>query len=301
MVSEHFDRLTTYVRERYPQFCTGIDESVAVAPARFGQIADMYLEWASRARGPRAIENSVDAFVQFTTDVNLAQARYEASGHYQHQSFAEVYDLHYSQDQQMNGYLWGVYLTNFLWAHHLEICFFFEDRFLARLPAASELVEIAPGHGGWGVWALHELQRARLRGYDISPASIGIASSVALAAGVNDRASYTEKDALDLAQLDAESADAVICSFLIEHLEQPERLFAVIHHLLRSGGTAYLTGALTAAQIDHIYEFHNESELMQMAEAHGLRVTETLSANPKRLLPNARFVPRSMAMLLTKT
>jgi len=273
MVSEHFDRLTTYVRERYPQFCTGIDESVAVAPARFGQIADMYLEWASRARGPRAIENSVDAFVQFTTDVNLAQARYEASGHYQHQSFAEVYDLHYSQDQQMNGYLW----------------------------AASELVEIAPGHGGWGVWALHELQRARLRGYDISPASIGIASSVALAAGVNDRASYTEKDALDLAQLDAESADAVICSFLIEHLEQPERLFAVIHHLLRSGGTAYLTGALTAAQIDHIYEFHNESELMQMAEAHGLRVTETLSANPKRLLPNARFVPRSMAMLLTKT
>jgi len=300
MSSQHFDQLAAYVRERYPQFCTGVDESVAVAPERFGKIADMYLDWALRARGPEAIEKSVDAFVQFTTDVNLAQARYEASGHYQHRSFAEVYDLHYSQDQQMNGYLWGVYLTNFLWAHHLEICFFFEDRFLARLQAASELVEIAPGHGGWGVWALHQLRRTRLRGYDISPASIEIASSVAKAAGVDGRTSYAEKDALDLTQLKAESADAVICSFLIEHLEKPEQLFAVIHHLLRSGGTAFVTGALTAAQIDHIYEFHNESELVQMAETHGLRVKETLSANPQRLLPNARFVPRSMAMLLIK-
>ena len=32
----------------------------------------------------------------------------------------------------------------------------------------------------------------------------------------------------------------------------------------------------------------------------GLRVLETLSTNPKRLLPRARFVPRSMALLVQK-
>ena len=61
-----------------------------------------------------------------------------------------------------------------------------------------------------------------------------------------------------------------------------------------------MTGALTAAQVDHIYEFRRESELVAMSEEHGLRVLETLSAAPKRTLPKARFVPRSMALIVQK-
>lgn len=300
ITTPHFERLAAYVNRRYPRFRTGIEESVNVSPEQFSEIAEMYLTWVLRARGEDAIEKSVDAFVQFTTDVNMAQARYEAQGHYEHQSFAEVNTVHYSQDSQMQGYLWGIYLTNFLWTHHLEICLFFRDRFLSRLKDTSQLIEIAPGHGGWGAWALHTLKKAKLSGYDISPSSIEIASSVARAAGAGDRAIYVEKDALDLTELAPESADAGICSFLIEHLEKPEQLFRVVNHLLRPGGVFFVTGALTAAQIDHIYEFRNESELVCMAEDNGLRVLETLSTNPRRLLRRARFVPRSMALLVQK-
>ncbi len=300
MPATNLERLRSYLEERYPQFRTGVAEAVAVSPQRFAEIAEMYLGWLLRARGDDGIEQSVDAFVQFTTDVNLAQARYEADGHYEYQSFDKVNAIHYSQDSQMQGYLWGIYLTNFLWAHHLELCLFFRDRFLARVGDSRALIEIAPGHGGWGAWALHVLQEANLRGYDISPTSIMIASSVACAAGLDGRAHYEERDALDLTALDAESADAGISSFLIEHLEQPEQLFKVIHHLLKPGGIFFVTGALTAAQIDHIYEFRKESELVTLAEDSGLRVLETLSTNPKRLLPGARFVPRSMALLVQK-
>jgi len=300
MSESHFDRATKYVANRYPQCRKGIEEAVAASPDRFAEIADMYLGWLVQARGDDAIEKSVDAFVQFTMDVNFAQARYEAQGHYEYESFDEVNAIHYSQDSQMQGYLWGIYLTNFLWAHHLEICLFFKDRFLARLEDAPQLIEIAPGHGGWGTWALHSLKHARLQGYDISPSSIEIASAVAQAAGVGDRAKYLEKNALSLTELDADAADAGICSFLIEHLEDPEQLFRVIHYLLKPGGVFFVTGALTAAQIDHIYEFRRESELVRMAEDCQLRVLETLSTNPARLLPRARFVPRSMALLVQK-
>ncbi len=300
MSASHFEALATYVGERYPHFRAGIAEAVAVSPERFGQISEMYLEWALRARGPGAIQQSLDAFVQFTTDVNLAQARYELERSYQHHSFEEVYREHYGRKDKMKGYLWGIYLTNFLWAHHMEICLFYQDRFLSRLPAESEIVEIAPGHGGWGIWALDELPKARLRGYDISPSAIEIAGALAQAAGTGRRARYETRDALDLMQMPKQSADAGICSFLVEHLEDPDKLFRVMHHLLRPGGRAFVTGALTAAQIDHIYEFRNESELVCMAEAQGLRVLETLSTNPNRLLPRARFVPRSMAMLLER-
>jgi SAM-dependent methyltransferase len=279
---------------------TGVDEAIAVAPQRFAQVAEMYLGWLLSARGNDGIEQSVDAYVQFTTDVNLAQARYEADGHYEHQSFDEVNAIHYSQDSRMRGYLWGIYLTNFLWAHHFQICLFFHDRFLARLNQARSLIEIAPGHGGWGAWALHALPDARLAGFDISPTSIEIAASVLRAAKLDSHAHYEQRDALELSALDAESADAGISSFLIEHLEKPQRLFDVIHHLLKPGGIFFVTGALTAAQVDHIFEFRRESELLAMAEQSGLRVLESLSTNPQRVLPGARFVPRSMALLVIK-
>lgn len=292
--------LHEYVREQHPQFARGIEEAAKVQRSRFESTAELFLGWANGARGINGIQRSVDAYVQFTTDVNLAQARYEASGHYENQSFADVYDKHYSQDEQMQGYLWGIFLTNFLWAHHMEISLFYEDRFLHRLSENVEIIEIAPGHGGWGVWALTVLKQAQLRGFDISASSIEIARSVAKAAGVQDRARYEERDALVLGSLDRDQADAVICSFLIEHLEQPQKLFGVVEHLMKPGGRAFVTGALTAAQVDHIFEFRHESELVAMAEQQGLRVVEMLSTNPCRLLPKARFVPRSIALLLEK-
>jgi hypothetical protein len=52
--------------------------------------------------------------------------------------------------------------------------------------------------------------------------------------------------------------------------------------------------------VDHIFEFRRESELVKMCEDHGLRVLETLSVNPRRTLPKARFVPRSMGLILLR-
>jgi SAM-dependent methyltransferase len=232
--------------------------------------------------------------------VNLAQARYEAAGTYENKSFDEVYASHYSRDETMSGYLWGIYLTNFLWAHHAEISVFYRDYFLTRLSASAELVEIAPGHGGWGVWALNVLPEARLHGFDISSSSIEIATSVCQAAGCSRRAEYTQENALRLQRTPADSADGVICSFLIEHLECPQQLLAVLYHLLKPRGVAFLTGALTAAQVDHIYEFRYESELIRLCEQNGLRVLSTFSAGPTRLLPGAQFLPRSMALIIQK-
>lgn len=300
MSESRLEELFSYMRENHPRSMRGLEEARAVSPARFDEIAEMFLGWLLAARGEDGIAMAADAFVQFSTDVNLAQARYEADGHYANSSFAEVYADHYSQDETMSGYLWGIYLTNFLWAHHTEISLFFRDQFLSKLSPAANLVEIAPGHGGWGSWALTVLPEAHLQGFDISPSSIQIATSVSRAAGLCDRATYTEKNALSLAEMQAECADGVICSFVLEHLERPQEVFAVTQHLLKPRGLAFITGALTAAQVDHIYEYRRESELIKHSEENGLRVLATLSAAPWRILPKARFLPRSMALLVQK-
>lgn len=292
--------LLAYMEAHHPRYLPGMREAEAIDPLRFETNAEMFLGWAKGTLGDDAIATVADGFARFTSDVNWAQARYEAAGHYENRSYQEVYDSHYSQSEEMTGYLWGVYLSNFLWPHHMDLGMLYEDRFVSRLAQDVDIVEIAPGPGGWGLWALKHLQQARLQGFDISETSIEIASAMARTAGVAGRAQYEVRDALALTSLDAESADAVICCFLIEHLEQPEKVFAVVRHLLRKGGRAWVTGALTAAQVDHIYEFHHESELTAMAEAHDLRVVETASLNPPRLLRKARFIPRSMSLILRR-
>jgi len=294
------DQLFAYAEQSHARSLRGLNEARDQDPGRFAQVAELYLDWLIKARGEGGIESAVDAFAQFSTDVNLAQARYERDGAYANKTFEEVYNDHYADAEAMDGYLWGIYLTNFLWAHHFQIMTFFQDRFMPRLGSEAHLVEVAPGHGGWGVWALAHMPGATLEGYDISPQSILISDSVAKAAGVDGRVKYLEKDALDLSELDAESADGCICSFLVEHLEDPQHLYKVLAHLLKPGGFAFITGALTAAQVDHIYEYKHESELVVMCENAGLRVLETLSANPLRTLPKARFMPRSMALLVQK-
>ncbi len=293
-------QLKDYALAEYPQNFHGIRDAEQTNPQRFSDLAERFLGWAVAALGDTAISRTFDAFVKFTTSVNMAQVRYEREGRYANKTYAEVYADHYSQESEMDDYLWGIFLTNFLWAHHIDITYQFEDRFLPKLRTDARIVEIAPGHGGWGLFALTHLSEATLSGYDISPSSIKIARSMAQAVGMSSRATYEERDALDLNSLEPASADGVICSFVIEHLENPERLLEVISHLLRRDGTAFLTGALTAAQVDHIYEFKHESELVSMAEKYGLRAIETLSVNPPRLLPRAKFVPRSMSLILKK-
>lgn len=294
------DLLLEYIRNKHPLSLRGVEEARAINPARFDSYADRMLDWAIRALGPEAIAITTDAFVRFSTSVNLSQARYEATGHYEHKSYSECFESVYNQKEAMDDYLWGVYLTNFLWSHHMDITMFFEDRFLAKQKTDAQLIEVAPGHGGWGLWAMERLPQARLRAFDISPSSIDIASSLARASGHQDRVSYELRNALDLGSAEPEVADACICNFLIEHLETPEKLLEAIAHLLKPGGKAFLSGALTAAQVDHIFEFRRESEFVVMAEQQGLRVLETLSVSPQRTLRRARFLPRSMSLILQK-
>lgn len=295
------DDLFAFVRENHPRNLRGMEEAQAIEPVLFHEVAEKFLGWAAKVHGEDAyLPRCVGNFALFSSDVLMAQARYEADGHYENSSFAECDAAVYGRRDVMDDYLWGVFLTNFLWSHHMEISAFYLNRFVKRLPAQAKVLEIAPGHGGWGVWMLSEHADAQVEAFDISPSSIAIASAVAQAAGVGDRATYTRRNALELGALPAGSKDAVICSFLIEHLETPERLVEVIAHHLKPGGKAYLTGAITAAQIDHIYEFHRESELVLMAEKYGLRVVESLSVSPQRILPRAKFLPRSMALILQR-
>ncbi len=294
------EELFAHARAHHPRSVRGLEEARAVAPERFDEMTGRMLQWAAAALGADALATTMGAFVRFSESVIFAQARYEETDAYENRSYDEVRRALYSQRDPMDDYLWGVYLTNTLWAHHMDLSLFFVDRFLPKVAADAHVVELAPGHGGWGLLALHSLPHATLEGFDISPSSIHIASLLAHAADLNGRATYEERDALTMSEGKGGHAQACICNFLVEHLEAPDRLLHSIAHVLEVGGHAFFSGALTAAQIDHIYEFRMESELVRLAEAAGLRLLEARSVGPRRVLRGAKYLPRSMSMILQK-
>jgi len=126
------EKLHEYIRIRHPRSLIGLHESLNLDRA-FERIAGTYLAWCVAARGESGLASSVDAFARFCSDVNLAQGRYELAGSYENKSFEECRRAVYDDSETMTDYLWGVYLSNFLWVHHLDLMLFFEQRFLTRL------------------------------------------------------------------------------------------------------------------------------------------------------------------------
>jgi 2-polyprenyl-3-methyl-5-hydroxy-6-metoxy-1,4-benzoquinol methylase len=94
--------------------------------------------------------------------------------------------------------------------------------------------------------------------------------------------------------------DAGISCFLLEHLERPQELLSSLSAALKPGAHAFITGAITAAEIDHIYEFKSEGEILSLVESVGFRVKHLYSAEPVNTPRNRKYLPRSLAMVVQK-
>jgi 2-polyprenyl-3-methyl-5-hydroxy-6-metoxy-1,4-benzoquinol methylase len=286
------------IKEHYPMMSRGIAEARAVDPELVDHHFEKCLKWVVQAHGEEVLVQLVDGYAFYTLEVNRAQQAYEKRGYYECTKFAEADARVYQQSDYMRDYYWGVFAILFSWGHYVELMGFFLGRFVAKLPSGN-LIEIAPGHGAWGVLAVTNREGLTLEGWDISPTSIELAAKMAAGAGVGDRCKYQLGDATKI-EHSSGRYDAAICSFMLEHLEEPGQFLIDFAPSLRSGALAFVTLALTAAQTDHIYEFKHESEGILFAEAAGFELLECRVARPQRLMPGARFVPRVQAMILRK-
>ncbi len=291
-------RFYDILNERHPTMTRGVQEARAIAPALVDQKFEQTLEWITRGFGDEILTTVADGYAWFTMDVNRVQIAYEKEGRYRASSFAEVDRLIYQQPDYMRHYYWGVFAILFCWPHYVELIEFYLDRFVRKLPE-GRLVEIAPGHGAWGLLAVASNNSIALEGWDVSPTSLELAPRMAEGAGLAARTVYRVADATKMAQAESRF-DAAVCCFMLEHLEDPGGFLASFAPSLKRGATAFVTLALTAAQPDHIYEFKQASEAIEMAERAGFDLLDCRMAQPSRLLPKASYVPRVQAMILRK-
>lgn len=206
-------------------------------------------------------------------DTLREQVYFQRHGHYRCSSYAEVADSVYLNDDYMKRYMYGLALTTTLWPNHREIHRFYS----AVLPsnAAGNYLEIGPGHGMYFMHAMRHGSYDSYLGIDISPISIALTRSI-LESGAFGSFSCFDlicDNFLD-ASLSGRKFDAIVMGEVLEHVENPRAFMEKIRELSLPGAFVFVTTAINAPAIDHIYLFDTLESVRGLVREAGFNIVQ---------------------------
>jgi predicted RNA methylase len=254
--------------------------------------------WAEAAFGETAFDDAARGYAKYCIGVAQARKIYERAGKYTPESMPEIMSGVYEDEGYAVPYMWAAILIYAFWPTMINHLATFRDQFLRRLPRNATVLEVASGHGVLSLLAAEERADIRVEGVDISPPAVAIANRLLAVSGHTGRVSFAVADALSTNGLGAKGQyQGIISAMLAEHLLDPKPIFTAMSRGISREGLVFFSTALESAQRDHVFEYNNESQPLQMAEAAGLRVTRLVS-DAGSVPPGSRFVPRAAAMIL---
>jgi 2-polyprenyl-3-methyl-5-hydroxy-6-metoxy-1,4-benzoquinol methylase len=254
--------------------------------------------WAEAAYGSSVFDVAAHGYAEYCVGVAKAKVIYERAGKYTPESMPEIVSRVYEDEGYMVPYMWAAILIYPFWPSmtgHIEM---FRDDFVRRLPRNATVMELAAGHGVLSLLAAEERPDLLIEGTDISPPAVAVANRLLAVSRHSGRVRFTVKDALNG---DGQGSDGksqgLISGMLAEHLSDPKPLFKAMAQRIAVDGLVFFSTALESPQRDHVFEYNQESQPLQMAENAGLRVSRLVS-DAAAVPPGSRFLPRSTAMIL---
>jgi ubiquinone/menaquinone biosynthesis C-methylase UbiE len=224
---------------------------------------------------PEWIPNSVRAYVLLSMEVLKLQHKLEKTGHYLLSSEREAYERVYSQGNVIGSYyLAGLLLTQALWPTHFRMSTAFREVFLRRLPSAVRIIEIGVGTGYHLRRLFEHSPGATYQGVDISPFSVEFARRFAFGTDASVSASFALQNATTGLSYEDAVFDAAICGEVLEHVEDPRGLLREIRRVLKPNAPFFMTTAIFAANIDHIYLFENAEQVREVIRDAGWQLEE---------------------------
>ena len=138
---------------------------------------------------------------------------------------------------------------------------------------------------------LEKLHHIQGTGYDISAPALAYGQHILQNAGQSDRFTCLLRDIFDEGPV---SYDFLVCQEVLEHLEDPLSFTRQLARMIKPGGFAYITAALTAGQFDHIYLFDKPQEVYDLLQKAGLEPLMS-RMDGARTYNDIRYRPRVVA------
>jgi 2-polyprenyl-3-methyl-5-hydroxy-6-metoxy-1,4-benzoquinol methylase len=256
--------------------------------------------WAEGAYGEKAFEEAARGYAKYCFGVAQAQQIYERAGRYTPEAMPEIMTGVYEDEGYMVPYMWAAILIYAFWPSMVNHLALFRNSFLRRLPPNARVIELACGHGVLSLLAAEERPDIEVEGVDISPPAIAVADRLLHVSGHSGRVKFATRDALQTnGAAKGEDYQGIISAMLAEHLPEPKPLFTAMGRMVSKDGLVYFSTAIESAQRDHVYEYNQESQPLQMAEAAGLRA-KWLVSDAGHATAGGRFLPRATAMILQR-
>lgn len=285
------------LKTQMPHYAASVDKLARSNPS-FKLIGDRLVNIVAKTHPDQWIEKLIDGYGYFVSDVIRSQTIYEKTGSYERKKQKNILNELYLAKELMGDYHWGMLATLFCWSHHLMLVNSFLSRFVPYFDkkGPKNIIDLGCGSGVWSILAMEEWENTEAEFVDISPFSLSETKLTIDALSLNDRISLHESE-LTRFESSNSRVDAIISTFVAAHLENPQTYFDKISSLLKNHGLAYISIALNAAEIDHIFEFNKESEPIIMAEKAGLTLIDAqLACSDIKKLNSAR----SFAMIFRK-
>jgi len=201
---------------------------------------------------------AIDGYAEFCTDALRSQIYFERKGRYKASSYDEVAkQCYHNSDFMFRKYLPGMFLSHFVWPHHHRMLQYFR-KVMPGLAGIGRFAEVGTGCGMYSKEALALFPGTRGTGYDISEHSLAFTSRVVGAFGFAER---YETRVLDILAHPPDPVDLVICQEVLEHLEAPADFVRGLHAMTARGGYAYISAAINAGHVDHIYLYRTPGEV----------------------------------------
>lgn len=279
--------LREILRREYPLFGDAVDRTAA----SFGRewVEDFEATLARVCPSSEALSHAAKGYTLFAIDHLRRQRQFERDRRYVAKSYDEAARQVYLDDEYMRvRYLPGMLIAHFLWLHEYRHMKFFDHAFVSqiRLRQDSVLAEVGVGSGVYTRRVLERVPSARGIGYDISPSSKAFAEDHMRVFGLQDRYEGVLANAMTDPM---EPVDWLICVEVLEHLEDPVAWLRRLREAVVPGGRAFITAALNAAQLDHIYLYETSEQVIDHLQLAGFGVEQGFLANAYN--PPATGVP----------
>lgn len=212
-------------------------------------------------------DKAIKDFIAYSSEFLELQIELEKTGNYLFSSYKEAQEKVYQNPEVMeNRYLNGLFLSQAFWINHHKMLRFFIEEFCINNKQNGKILEVPVGSGIFISEFAIRNKSWRADGYDISISSVEFAKKMLDFNGLSDLVNIRKKSVFDLHEV--KKYDKVVCGELLEHLEDPEALLHKLRSMLADEGKLFLTTAIWAAAIDHIYLFKSAQEVRNMLEKY---------------------------------
>ena len=201
------------------------------------------------------------------------EMHFRRTKNYRLNTFKEAVEQVYSNDQYMERYLNGLLLSQIWWSNHCEVFQFYVQDFLPSNTEMYSHLEVGPGHGLFLFQACNDVKCASAVGWDIAPQSIENIKLALRNLKVGRMPDFEVRDILDIKD-EVPRFDSVVCSEVLEHLEEPEEALMVLKSLLSPNGRLFLNVPVNSPAPDHLFLLRKPEALVELVTSHGFKVVK---------------------------